>query len=164
MGKKKDESPKAVTPITRAALVAVVMSKIGAPYAEQGRRREIGFDCIGLMTSTGIETGIHSFDPLGYSNQPDGQEFERLLDKNLERLGDWKGLELLPADLLAIDQGKGIQHVVMITGRTKDGRFYMVVDTTRRHGVAHFPFRHPITKAKRIIAYRVPGLIEEEKK
>jgi hypothetical protein len=149
--------------VTRAAVVACVLSKVGARYAEQGRTMTIGYDCIGLFTSTGQETGCHSFEFMGYPNNPDGETFERLCDEKLIRLADdWRSVDLRPADLLAFDRGKGLQHLAMVVGvYDLRRRRYEICDATRElGGVRRYPFLHPFTKAKRIVPYRLAGLID----
>lgn len=159
----KTEESRGSRIVTRSEVVRVVISKVGRPYAEQGRTMARGYDCIGVFTSTGLETGCHSFEFMGYSNRPDGKEFEQLCDKHLIRLADnWQEVELRPADLLAVDKGKGLQHLSMvITVLNARRHLYEVCDSTRElGGVRRYPFRHPFTEADRIIPYRIPGLID----
>jgi len=153
---------------TRLEIVAAAESLLGARYAHQGRSMEIGFDCAGTLIEVGHKTAVTAFEFLGYSSEPDGETFERLLDENLERLPEIYDARL--ADVLAFDFGKGIQHcaiVVSVIEHRFDWRRFTVVHALRPrasnrpdgYGVVRGPLMPVYSKALKV-AYQIPGIID----
>lgn len=152
---------------TRAEIVAAAESLLGAPYAHQGRTREIGFDCAGTLIEVGHVTHVSIFEFLGYSSEPDGATFERLLDENLVRLPEVYDAKL--ADVLAFDFGKGIQHcaiVVEMIAHRFDWRRFTVVHALRPRGqdkkslgVVRGPLMPVYSRALKT-AYQIPGILD----
>jgi hypothetical protein len=127
---------------TRADIAAAALSLVGRPYQAQGRASESvpGLDCGGVLIVIGQQTGISAFEFLGYSAEPDGVTFGRLLDEHLDRLPEVHEARL--ADVLAVDFGQGIQHTMMVVAvheTRRDSHHYAVVHATRKHGVNRGP-------------------------
>jgi len=126
-----------------------------------------GFDCAGTLITVGHLTGLSAFDFFGYSSEPDGETFERLLDENLERLPGIYEAKL--GDVLAFDFGKGIQHcaiVVEILAHRFDWRRFTVVHALRPRdegrkslGVVRGPLMPVYSRALKS-AYQIPGIID----
>ena len=103
-------------------------SYTGTPYQTQGRSRA-GVDCGGYLLVLGWDLDLTDLQVLGYSNQPDGETFERLLHAALVEVSK---SETRPGDILACDYGKGIQHTAVVTA--VEPRL-TVIHAKRQHGV-----------------------------
>lgn len=127
--------------LTRAEVIAVARREfLGVRYAPQGRTREIGYDCGGFLTVLGQVIGATDFDVLGYSPNPNGEDFERVLNEHLDPIPDWKDAKL--ADILACDFGDGIQHVMLVVGihpTRRDWQQFRVMHATIKNGVNESP-------------------------
>lgn len=144
-------------------IIVAARSLVGARYAHQGRNREVGFDCAGVLITVGQLAGVSEFEFLGYSADPDGYMFESLLEEKLRRLNSvWFAR---PGDVLSFDFGKGTQHVAIITKLIEnrfDWRRFTVVHAIRRPsrtaiGVLEGPLT-PIYSDNLQRAYAVPGV------
>lgn len=153
---------------TRAEVIKAAESLLGAPYAHQGRSREIGFDCAGTLITVGHLVNVTAFDVLGYSAEPDGETFERLLNENLLRLPEVYDAKL--ADILAFDFGKGIQHCAIVVSMIEhrfDWRRFTVVHALRSrdpnnksgYGVLRAALMPEYSRALKI-AYQIPGIVD----
>lgn len=98
--------------VTPRQLIDQARSYLGTPYRNQGRDR-MGLDCGGLLLVVGRDLGLTELEHLGYSNSPDGETFERLLEENTDRLE--RKEDARPGDILAMDYGDGIQHTAIVT-------------------------------------------------
>lgn len=98
--------------VTRAQLIEQARSYLGTPYRNQGRDRD-GLDCGGLLLVIGRDLGLTELEHLGYSNSPDGETFERLLNENCDPVEDWRHPQ--PGDVLAHNYGDGVQHTSIVT-------------------------------------------------
>src|SRR4051794_32094668 len=98
--------------VTRQQLIDHARTYLGVPYRSQGRDRS-GLDCGGLLLVVGKDLGLTELEHLGYSQNPDGETFQRLLEENCDPVEPWN--EPKPADILAIDFGEGIQHTAFVT-------------------------------------------------
>ena len=99
--------------VTPEQLINEARKWLGVNYASQGRTREIGLDCGGLLLVVGRALGLTELEELGYSNSPDGERFEQLLDENCDRVEPKEDLRI--GDIIAVDYGKGIQHTAFVT-------------------------------------------------
>jgi len=104
-------SPTLNSTVPASALLAEARAYLGVPYQSQGRDR-FGLDCGGFILVVGRRLGITELEILGYANSPDGVLFERVLR---EECTEVPKAETRPGDLLAIDYGKGVQHVAIVT-------------------------------------------------
>jgi len=149
---------------TRVEIITAARSMVGRPYQAQGRGTVAvpGFDCAGVMIKTGHLTNVTAFDILGYSSEPDGETFERLLDESdaLVKLESFWGAQV--ADILACDFGKGVQHVAIVSSileHRRDWRRFTVIHATRAHGVNEAPLPMLYYKALKS-AYQIKGIVD----
>lgn len=98
--------------VTREQVIEQARRYLGVKYQNQGRDFN-GVDCGGLLLVIGRELGLTELEHLGYSNSPDGETFERLLNENCDPVDDWLHPQL--ADVIACDYGKGLQHTALVT-------------------------------------------------
>jgi hypothetical protein len=122
--------------LTVTKVLATARKYVGAPYVAQGRSRS-GMDCGGLALVVGRETGYTDLEALGYSNSPDGESFEKLLQKCCEEV---PVAETRAGDIFACDYGKGIQHTGFVAEVAPDiskkfGLRLKVVHAKRTRGV-----------------------------
>src|SRR2546423_1193312 len=170
--------------VTRARLLAVARELQGQPYAHQGRLERLyapgkanteevvnvdftlrgpGVDCIGSMLYVGRYTGLSSFEKLGYSAEPDGEEFGRLLREEMDELPEVAATStpwpwgVRPGDLLAHDYGGGIQHVSMVTNY--NGWRWTCLHATRTNGCHESGLELVYSKAI-VGAFRARGLAD----
>lgn len=99
--------------VTTSQIIESARSFLGVRYQHQGRSREDGLDCGGLLLVVGRELGITELEFLGYSTAPDGETFERLLNEQLDEIIPKENLQI--ADIIACDYGDGIQHTAFVT-------------------------------------------------
>lgn len=116
--------------VTPEQLIAEARKWLGVGYASQGRKREIGLDCGGLILVVGRALGLTELEELGYANSPNGERFEQLLDDNADRVEPKENIQI--ADILAIDYGDGIQHTAFVTKLDP----LTVIHAKRPHGAA----------------------------
>lgn len=148
--------------ISRQQIVEAARSYCGAKYTHQGRSRERGLDCGGLILVVARELGLSELEELGYAKSaPESDRFEQLLNENAENLNiesfpphQFNGTEFEPGDILAYDyqKGEGISHTAFVT--CWDGRAYWVVDALQNYGVSEHPLKFPFSKA-RILGFRI---------
>jgi cell wall-associated NlpC family hydrolase len=153
--------------ITHEDVVASARRLLYYPYGHQGRVKIIDgqlvgtrVDCAGELIFVAHDTGVSAFDVLGYSPDPDGESFERMLEEHLVRLDDV--FSARPGDVLAFDYGEGVQHVALVTQvneARRDWRRYTIIHATRRHGVHEALLGWELKKAL-YAAYRIPELCD----
>ena len=98
--------------VTGTDVIEEARKYLGVPYLNQGRDRN-GLDCGGLILVIGNKLGLSELQHLGYSNSPDGETFERLLDQELDRVKPYNRPRV--GDILAMDYGHGVQHTGFAT-------------------------------------------------
>ncbi len=120
--------------ITREQIIEAARSYIDVPYKQQGRSREHGLDCVGLIVMVGHDTGYTDFDFLEYGSNPDGETMERLLNEHLDRLPSFE--DARAGDVVSMDFGDGEQHVGILTRTDLRGfKYSYMVHALRNHGV-----------------------------
>lgn len=84
----------------------------GVPFRHQGRRRDTGVDCAGLLILVAHELGLSSFDYRAYGRLPVADRMRELLDEHLDRVaGPWH-----PGDVLLMTLEREPQHLAIWTG------------------------------------------------
>jgi len=144
--------------ITRQQIIDTARSYIGVPYAQQGRSREIGLDCVGLLIKIAHDTGYSDFDFLAYGSNPDGETMERLLGEQLDRLEFIDQAQ--EGDVISMDFGGGEQHVGVLSKMSPKGiKYSYMIHALRDHGVVE---GRPFGKYLRSIrgAYRLKGIVD----
>ena len=146
--------------VTREEVIETARMLLGVRYRHQGRVHVgesgalcgPGVDCAGMLLFVGTSLRLTDLVVLGYSPEPEGERFERLLDENADRLE--RSDHARPGDILAFDFGKGIQHVGIVTGRTSHWR---CIHATRKRGVHESALEFEYARAKKT-AYRIRGV------
>ena len=82
---------------TRSQIVAAARTLLGVPWIHQGRRPDIGIDCIGLLACTGKVLGVDFEDRVDYSFRPDGVT---LLKRMREQFTEKPIDQILPGDIV----------------------------------------------------------------
>lgn len=67
-------------PGTRARLLEEARALLDVRFRHQGRSRESGLDCAGLVLVAAWEAGVSNFDFRGYARYPDGRTLKRLFE------------------------------------------------------------------------------------
>lgn len=149
--------------VTPQQLINEARKWLGTAYAAQGRTREIGLDCGGLMLVVGNALGLTDLEHLGYANSPNGEEFERLLEENSERVEPKEAARI--GDILCVDYDKGIQHTAIITKLDP----LTVIHAKRPHGAAGRQRSRGVVEHRLlpnmddfrgwVRTYRIPGVV-----
>ncbi len=145
--------------ITRQQIIEAARNYVGISYKAQGRSREFGLDCVGLIIMVGHDTGYTDFDFLEYGSNPDGETMERLLNEHLDRLDSID--EAREGDVVSMDFGEGEQHVGILTVINDRGlKYSYMVHALRDHGVVE---GRPFGKYLRGVrgAYKLKGISDE---
>jgi cell wall-associated NlpC family hydrolase len=137
--------------VKKQQIVEAARKWLGTRYQNQGRDN-YGLDCGGLILVVGRELGISSLEFLGYSNNPDGETFERLLCQELNEVTPKEKVQI--GDIIACDYGDGIQHTAFVTD--KDPKL-KIIHAKRAHGVVE-QFIHGRDLRAWVKTYRVKGV------
>ena len=139
--------------ITRSQIVETVRSYLGTPFQHQGRLKESGVDCVGLLVCLGRDLGVELQDSTAYRRRPDGTLLQEMIDAQLERIPDDAALQ--PGDILLI-RYRAPQHAAIVTN-TENGVLTCV--HAIENGVVEHRFDSRWTS--RICGrYRIPGVID----
>lgn len=117
--------------ITAEDFIKTARQYSGTPYRHQGRSRA-GTDCGGLLLMVGRDLKVTTLEVLGYSPNPDGATFERLLNKMLTKVRRKESVK--PGDIIACDYGEGIQHTAIVIRKESPERI-LVIHAKMQHGV-----------------------------
>ncbi len=120
------------TNVTAEDFVRTAQTYLGVRYQNQGRTRS-GTDCGGLLLLCGRELGITDLEVLSYSNEPDGETFDKLLALSLNEVTPKEDLQA--GDIIACDYGQGIQHTAIVVEFHSIKRIE-VIHAIRRSGVS----------------------------
>jgi cell wall-associated NlpC family hydrolase len=64
-------------------IMAAARAWLGTPWVHQGRLKNVGVDCGGLIIGVGKELGLLDFDTQAYGRIPDGYRLRALCDEHL---------------------------------------------------------------------------------
>jgi cell wall-associated NlpC family hydrolase len=98
--------------VSRDMIVACARSYCGVPFVHQGRTKEGGVDCAGLVICVAKELGLSSFDVTDYPASPDPQMMRKHLREQLDEIGFKSAL---PGDILWMRQDLEPQHLGIVT-------------------------------------------------
>ena len=89
---------------------------LGVPFKHQGRTREKGLDCIGLLARCGEDLGIEVLDDLTYSTKVNPAQLKEGLERHCEKT---LRLTYEPGyiGLMQFDKIYGPTHTVLITDK-----------------------------------------------
>lgn len=104
----------------REQIVAEARSWLGVPYRHQGRDRDTGVDCIGLVivVAKALNLVDAAFDVSGYSRVPDGSSLMRLASANMTRT---TLAEAKAGDILVVSFGAEPQHFAILYDHPNGG-------------------------------------------
>ena len=66
--------------ITGKDIYQVARELVGTPYVHQGRKKNVGIDCIGVPIWVCNRLGLGDFDRYDYSRLPDGKMLEKITE------------------------------------------------------------------------------------
>lgn len=101
---------------TRADIIAEALSWKHTPWQHQGRLKNIGVDCVGVVIETGKTTGAMESTVVvtGYGREPDPHRMRRALEFYFDLVPK---KEMKPADILWMRSGDHAQHLGFFTDR-----------------------------------------------
>lgn len=70
-------------PVTRQEIMDYARTFIGVRWRHQGRDKAFGIDCVGLISRTGNDKGLITFDIRDYDMNPDGVLLQAMANKVL---------------------------------------------------------------------------------
>lgn len=99
---------------TGAEIVAAARGWVGVPFRHQGRDREAGVDCVGLVIVVAQELGLvpANFERNDYGRLPTRGELDAKIMQHCTPT------ELTPGCVCAIRWNKELAHVAIFTGDT----------------------------------------------
>ncbi len=90
-------------------IITLARSWVGTKFHHQGRKKNIGVDCIGLVVGVAKELGIDVYDRTSYPREPSGGTLETALAEYLGECG------LAPGCVALFRIEKEPQHVGIIS-------------------------------------------------
>lgn len=96
----------------RDDFIAAALAMKDVPYLHQGRRADLGVDCVGLAVVAASAVGIEIADSKSYARRPTGASLIDGLTKNSKMIFEAPR----PGDLLVFVLGKNPQHVAIFLG------------------------------------------------
>ena len=86
----------------------------GVPYHHQGRNREVGLDCAGLVVVALEDIGLPVKDLEGYARIPNAERLRAIVEYNLKIVPSLKEAE--PGDIFLMRFATQPQHLAVYTG------------------------------------------------
>lgn len=115
-------------------IVEIARTYIGTPFHHQGRKKDVGVDCVGLLVCIGAElqykskNGTEFYDIKGYTRQPDGK---MLLSALQEHLIEIPKEDMQPGDIVCVAFDKHPQHVGVLADYRHGGLSMIHADGKR---------------------------------
>ena len=78
--------PTELIQVTGQAVVLEARRWIGTPFHHQGRALGVGVDCAGVVVMVAKALSLSDFDTTNYGHVPNGDEMERILAENMDRV------------------------------------------------------------------------------
>lgn len=141
--------------ITRNDIVAEARKRINTPYTHQGRSKEHGLDCIGLIIDVckSVELIDQTFDINGYSRVPDGRSLIQLSNKYMTLISKE---EMSVGDVVVITFDKDPQHFGFVADYVHGG-FSIIHAASKHNKVVETRLLFTPTM-KFVAAYKLPGM------
>ena len=98
--------------ITREQVVLEARTWLGTPFHHQGRLKNVGVDCIGIIICVANDLKLSDFKTTSYTRQPNGDMLRALLAQELIEIPIE---EIQPADIALFRFENEPQHVGFIT-------------------------------------------------
>tara|TARA_R110002033_G_scaffold26757_12_gene61178 strand:- start:47703 stop:48116 length:414 start_codon:yes stop_codon:yes gene_type:complete len=98
--------------VVREDVVCQARTWLGTPFHHQGRLKDIGVDCAGVVVGVAAELELSAFDTNGYGRRPDSRELEHICEGQMRRIN----LEdAQPGDVYLIEVDGQPQHLAFAT-------------------------------------------------
>lgn len=97
--------------VERAEIVAAARRYVGTPFRHQGRHREFGIDCRGLVSCVAYDLGLMDVRIDDYDRQPNETRFRAEVRKHMDPI---PFSQLLPGDALTFFFGAE-RHFGLVT-------------------------------------------------
>lgn len=137
----------------RDQVVACARTWIGTRFHHQGRVKNVGCDCAGLVIGVAQELGLSDFDVTGYARLPDGEYLKALCDKHLSRI---PLNAIQPGDVLLMKFAEHPQHLAIVADYAHGGDSIIHAYAPSKKVVET---RLDTTWWLRVVAaYRIPGV------
>lgn len=140
---------------TPAQVAAEARAWIGTPFSHQGRSREAGVDCVGLVIAVARALGLvlPDFDVTGYGARPDGSSLRAACDEHMTQVD----APQMGGVVLMAWSGGPPQHLGLVADHPLGGCSLVHADGRRARCVVEQ--RLVFTRAMRLVAaYRLPGV------
>lgn len=99
---------------TRQQVIEQARSYLGVRFRHQGRTREQGLDCFGLVIRVCHDLGLSAFEWMGYGRDPDPREVMRVGEEQLHRIY-WP--EVQAGDVVLMAWGSWPCHVAILADK-----------------------------------------------
>lgn len=94
----------------RTQIIQTAKSYVNTPYCHQGRVKNAGIDCCGLIICVARELGLSDYDVTGYTRYADGVDLLKEFTSQCEETED-----PLPGDILIFKIKRSPQHCGVIS-------------------------------------------------
>jgi len=91
-------------------VVAAARGFIGVPFRHQGRRRDTGVDCAGLVILVAHELKLSEFDYRTYGRLPVADRMRQFLNAHMDCVANWQA-----GDVLLMTLEREPQHLAVLT-------------------------------------------------
>ncbi|MGN7611889.1 NlpC/P60 family protein [Magnetococcales bacterium HHB-1] len=96
----------------RDRIVTEARSYLGTRFRHQGRLKNIGVDCVGVIVGVAKTLKLANHDETGYARRPDGHHLRHVFTKHMIEIA----LDVvLPGDVLMFQFNGDPQHVGFVT-------------------------------------------------
>lgn len=142
--------------ITREQIIAQARKYINVRWVHQGRSRELGLDCVGLLVVTAHDLGLSTYDFREYQPHPVGGDFLSHFEMNLVRI---RPADELAGDILIFKQHESMYpfHCAFLTGDAT------IVHSSLKRRKAVEDIYEGHWKSSRIMTFRFPHLVTNER-
>ena len=86
--------------VVREDVVCAARTWLGTPFHHQGRLKDIGVDCAGVVVGVAAQLELSAFDTNGYGRRPDSRELQHICDSQMRRVNL---NDALPGDVYLIE-------------------------------------------------------------
>jgi cell wall-associated NlpC family hydrolase len=139
-------------------IVAEARTWIGTRFAHQGRLKNVGVDCAGLIVCVCANVGITINDKIGYSMKPDGVSLKAQCDEQLTRIDS---ADIVPGDVLLFRFENDPQHLAFVGGYPTGGlsiiHAYSLARRNKLLGWVVESRLDDVWRKRMVSAYRITG-------
>jgi len=98
--------------IERQQIIDTARTYLGTPFHHQGRLKNVGIDCVGLIICVAHDLNLTDYDYTTYAHQPDGKTMTEILSREMIKINPD---EVLPGDVLYFAFDRDPQHVAIVS-------------------------------------------------